>query len=168
MKFGKTLMAAAAASAMMIGTASADWDGAYVGVYGGVTMTPMMGPIIAANVGFAGGFNLIPGSGNFLVGLRFDAGAALIAGTFLLMDHTASIRVGGFISPDVLLYGTVGMGAHYPYISPLLASMLGVGAEIALGANLSAFAELRRNNVIPGGVPASAYTSVMIGMNINR
>jgi hypothetical protein len=166
MKFGKTLMAAAAASAMMIGTASADWDGAYFGTYGGVTLAPGGAGVLAANVGFTGGFNLVPG--NFLVGVRFDAGAALVAGTFLLMDQMASVRFGGFISPDVLLYGTVGLGAHYPYISPILASMLGIGAEVALGSNLSVFGEIRRNNVIPGGVPATAITSIMIGMNINR
>jgi hypothetical protein len=171
MKFGKTLMAAAAASAMMIGTAStasADWDGTYFGTYGGVTFAPFMAALMSASVGFTGGFNLTPGTGNFLVGVRVDAGAMLLAGTFLLNEVMASVRFGGLLSPDVLLYGTVGMGTHYPYISPAMASMIGVGAEIALGGNLSVFGEVRRNNVIPGGVPATAYTSIMLGMNVNK
>jgi hypothetical protein len=165
MKFGKTLMAAAAASVMMIGAASADWDGPYFGTFAGVTLNPGGASVLAGNVGLTGGFNLVPG--NFLVGIRMDAGASLIGPTLLIGDVMTSVRIGGFISPDVLLYGTAGYGTHYPYIAGTSATMFGLGAEIAIGESLSLFGEVRRYNT-PGGPPVNALPAFMFGMNINK
>jgi hypothetical protein len=165
MSFGKKLIAAAAASVMMIGSASADWNGLYAGTFAGVTKAPGGGSIFSFNVGAQAGFNFVPGS--FLVGVNFDAGASIIGGAIFIGDVTGTIRLGGFISPDVLLYTAFGFGTHFPYFAGTNATVLGAGAEVAIGTNLGLFGELRRYRIL-GGPPASAYSELRIGMNFHQ
>jgi hypothetical protein len=166
MSFGKKLIAAAAASLMMIGTASADWNGLYAGTFGGITKSPMGGPVTHVSVGAQAGFNFVPG--NYLVGLAFDTSAAIIGGAAIICcEATAALRFGAFVGPDVLVYGTIGLGFHYPFMPAPMVTALGAGAELAIGTNLGLFGELRRYRVF-GAPPNTAYTEFRIGMNFHQ
>ncbi len=167
MRFGKKLIAAAAASLMMMGTASADWNGLYAGVYTGPVYTPGGGPVFQYNVGAQAGFNFV--RGNFVLGLGFDAGPGLIGGgaAIFCCTFSATIRAGALISPDVLLYALAGAGST---IVPgaTMGTIFGLGAELAIGEKLGVFAEVRRGTLAFGQPPASAFPSFRLGLNIHQ
>jgi hypothetical protein len=166
MRFGKKLVAAAAASIMMMGSASADFAGLYAGAHGSIIRAPLGGPIFAFETGAQAGYNFTPG--NFVIGLGFDGGVTVIGGAAIFCcAFNATIRAGGLISPDVMLYALAGVGNNYVPAPGILGSVFGFGAEVAIGTSMGVFAEVRRLNAF-GLPPISAFTQVRIGMNVHN
>jgi hypothetical protein len=167
MRFGKTLMAATAASLMMMGTALADWNGLYVGTFFGLTKSPMGGPVVAVTPGAQAGFNFVPG--NYFLGLGFEAAPALLVPgvTPISTDFAVVARLGALVGADVAVYGLVGYGSQYTYMFPLSALIIGVGAEVAIGDRIGLFGEIRRINA-PGAPPPGAYGQFRLGLNVHQ
>jgi opacity protein-like surface antigen len=101
-----------------------DWEGAYIGVFGGYAIT-FGEPIFGGELGY----NFLPAE-NFLLGIE---------GSVLIYpfdgDHEAFLRgKAGFVADQVAIYGLAGIG-EYNFTTPLYD--LGAGVEFAVADNIT-------------------------------
>jgi len=129
MKTGQLLPALAASAALALGVwtapASAQDDGFYLGILGGVLLEGGdSGPVVSKLVGF----NVV--NGDLVLGAEGEALANYWIDDTWYGLLSARGRVGLQVTDDLLLYGTAGFGV---WSSNVTATMIGGGGEFGLG-----------------------------------
>ena len=127
-----------------------NWAGAYVGTFGGFT------PAFATGrFGVQFGYNFVL-RGNILAGIEVETGNTIAT----LTDASLNARL-GFIARDrILLYAEAGIGTQVAV--PLI--NVGGGVEIAVGGDMSLFAEAKGLFVVGGGFFGTTYAA---GLNFH-
>lgn len=115
------------------------WDGPYVGAYAGY----LIGPGVV-QIGAQAGYNFV--SGGFLAGIELQAGALISGG--VAFEGNANARLGAILGGNFLLYAEAGLGVILPGGVTWTA---GGGGEVAVGSNVSLFAEVKALGVFGGG-----------------
>ncbi|QBX99592.1 porin family protein [Rhodophyticola sp. CCM32] len=172
-KFIKTLTAAAAVSAAVVGTASAQDALQWQGFYGGLEIQSINPDMSSLNLPFGsdenvvlfGGYNHALG-GDWVVGGELsygsDATATAIPGLDLTLEDTITLRGRvGYTIGNVLLYGSLGYVDTDVSLAGLSGDLsadgpvFGLGFEAMIANNISARIEYSRSSMdlSGGGVP---------------
>jgi outer membrane immunogenic protein len=105
-------------------SSSFDWEGAYVGIFGGYAVT-FGEPIFGGEIGY----NFLPAE-NFLLGIEASGFIYPFDG-----DHELFLRgKAGFVADQVAIYGLAGVG-EYNFTTPLYD--VGAGVEFAVTENVT-------------------------------
>ena len=114
------------------------WAGPYVGAFGGFTFG------LVGDAGLQAGFNFV--NGGFVAGVEARAGVGFAGPVFFT---TVGGRAGFLVGERALLYGAAAVG--YLPVIPAFFYTAGGGTEVAVGTNLSLFAEARALSAFGGG-----------------
>ena len=116
-----------------------NWEGPYVGVYGGYLPAPALGLI-----GGWAGYNF-PIGGDAYAGLEVEG---LYVPTPARFVGSASGRLAYAVSPDVLIHAKLGLAVNDLGTTAWLA---GAGGEVAVGSGWSLRADIDRYQTFGGG-----------------
>jgi opacity protein-like surface antigen len=118
----------------VISASGFDWEGAYIGVFGGYNFD-----FAAAQIGGELGYNFLA-SENFLLGVE-ASGLFYLDGS---NDHELFLRgKAGFVADQVAIYALAGVG-EYDFTTPLYD--IGAGVEFAVADNITLNAEVFGRN----------------------
>jgi hypothetical protein len=150
---------ATAANAQMIGATVPDWNGLYVGGYGGVLFVPGgSGGAMATGAQF--GFNFVRGS--FVGGFEVQPGAIEVTGTAAALI-LFNARAGFLAGQRAMVFGEAGL-----LMIPGLAGIgisAGAGVEFGLNNHLSASFELKGLSGLSPGPPLFDAYLIQWGLN---
>lgn len=134
---------------MMASAGPADWSGLYFGALGGWSSTFGLG-----EAGVQVGYNF--DMGGFVAGLEVETTHPLVGGA--LINASLNGRLGYAFGDRLLAYAEAGIG-EWLFV-PVYT--LGGGLEVAVGSDMSVFAEVKGEGIIGGG-----FTGVQVRGGIN-
>jgi opacity protein-like surface antigen len=120
----------------IIDNSFSSFDGAYIGAF-------IQGQTAPAAFGIGGNFGVNALMDNLLIGGELSG----YVGTGITASVQGTVKLGGLISDDAIIYGYTGLGSAHPtsYYVPV-----GIGAEVAVAENVSVKGELQYNFDLTG------------------